>query len=170
MNIRRLVASDWEAYRSIRLEALQMAPEAFGTSFEEQENLPHEYWAARLAAGGNAFVLGAFSEERIIGIAGFGREPRRKTRHKGNISGVYVSPAFRGRGVARELLTVTLSEARSLQGLEQVTLCVVTDNVRAKALYLHLGFRVFGTELRALKLGERYLDEEHMVLFFQPAL
>ena len=143
-----------------------MAPEAFATGVEEQENLPDEHWARRLAGNADSLVLGAFAGERLVGIAAFTREPRRKTRHKGNISGVYVSPTFRGRGIARGLLTAILSEARSLQGLEQVMLSVVTENVPARELYRKLGFTVFGTELRALKVGERYLDEEHMVLFF----
>lgn len=165
MNIRRLVERDWEAYRTIRLEALQVSPEAFGTAFDEQKGLPPAYWSARLADDEDSFVLGAFEDERIIGTAAFTRERRRKTRHKGNISGVYISPSYRGRGIARALVTEILGRARSFLGLEQVTLAVVTDNVVAKGLYENLGFRVFGTELRALKDGDRYLDEEHMVLF-----
>jgi hypothetical protein len=31
-------------------------------------------------------------------------------------------------------------------------------------LYAALGFRSFGCERRALKIGERYVDEEHMVM------
>ena len=164
MKIRRLVESDWEAYRAIRLEALRTVPEAFGSDAEQQEQLPPEHWVGRLA-GGNSFVYGAFAGDGIVGIAGFARESGRKTRHKGFIWGVYVSPAFRGRGVARELMTAILEEARALDGVEQVTLSVVTENASAKALYRSLGFTVFGTELRALKLGQRYLDEDHMVLF-----
>jgi ribosomal protein S18 acetylase RimI-like enzyme len=141
-----------------------MSPEAFGSDVEEQRGLPDQHWSARLAGSEDSFVVGAFSEEKIIGIAGFARERRRKTRHKSNITSVYVSPAFRGQGIARKLLTAILSDARSMQGLEQVTLSVVTDMAPARELYAKLGFRVFGTELRALKVGDRYLDEEHMVL------
>jgi len=32
-------------------------------------------------------------------------------------------------------------------------------------LYASLGFEVFGTEKRALKVGQRYVDEDYMVLF-----
>lgn len=165
MEIRRLVEADWEVYRAIRLEALRLAPEAFGSDVDEQSGLPPEYWAARLSGGEDAFVLGAFCEGQVVGTAAFSRERRRKVGHKGTITGVYVSPAFRGRGAARELLTVMLNQVRTLPGLEQVSLCVVTENLPARELYRKLGFQVFGTERRALKVGERYLDEEHMVLF-----
>ncbi|HYF80091.1 MAG TPA: GNAT family N-acetyltransferase [Symbiobacteriaceae bacterium] len=164
MEIRRLRETDWETYRSIRLEALRLAPEAFGSDVDEQSSLPTEYWAARLAGGEDSLVLGAFWEGQVVGTAAFSRERRRKVRHKGTITGVYVAPAFRGRGVGRALLTALLGEVRTMQGLEQVTLCVVTENDPARELYRNLGFEVFGTEPRALKVGERYLDEAYMVL------
>jgi len=34
-----------------------------------------------------------------------------------------------------------------------------------KRLYGALGFRSFGWEHRALKIGEQYIDKEHMVAF-----
>jgi ribosomal protein S18 acetylase RimI-like enzyme len=165
MNIRRLAEADWEAYRAIRLEALQVAPEAFGSDFDDESKRPDEFWKARLTGGDDRFMLGAFAGQELVATAGFARETRRKTRHQGTIVGVYVAPAYRGRGIASAMMEAMLSEVRRLEDLEQVTLCVVTENVVARELYLRLGFRVFGTELRALKLGDRYLDEDHMVLF-----
>jgi RimJ/RimL family protein N-acetyltransferase len=41
---------------------------------------------------------------------------------------------------------------------------VVVGNEAARNLYLSLGFAVYGTEHEALKLGNRYLDEELMSL------
>ena len=42
---------------------------------------------------------------------------------------------------------------------------VATTQTAAIALYQSLGFRSFGCEYRALKIGERYVDEEQMVLY-----
>jgi len=50
------------------------------------------------------------------------------------------------------------------QGVLQIQLCVNADNVRARNLYLSLGFAAFGREPRALRVGDRFFDEEHMVL------
>jgi hypothetical protein len=36
--------------------------------------------------------------------------------------------------------------------------------VAARALYRSLGFVVFGTEPRSLKVGQTYVDEDHMML------
>jgi RimJ/RimL family protein N-acetyltransferase len=41
---------------------------------------------------------------------------------------------------------------------------VNAENVRARNLYLSLGFKPFGLEPRAMRVGDRYFDEEHMVL------
>lgn len=39
-NIRPLTEQDAYEYRNIRLEALKNAPEAFATSYEEEEHVP----------------------------------------------------------------------------------------------------------------------------------
>ena len=53
-----------------------------------------------------------------------------------------------------------------LPGMEQVALAVSSQNAGAKGLYESLGFEVYGCERRALKIGDEYVDEELMVLYF----
>lgn len=168
--IRRLNPTDWEAYRTIRLEALQLAPEAFGSDYTETSLRTPEDWAASLNRT-DTVVLGAFAEAgnpaaegQIVGTAGLSRERRVKTQHKGTVFGVYVTPAVRGTGCGKALVTELIRLARAMGGVEQLMLCVVAENAAAKAVYAGLGFRVYGREPRAIKLGERYLDEDLMVL------
>jgi ribosomal protein S18 acetylase RimI-like enzyme len=101
----------------------------------------------------------------MVGQAGFFRYEGRKERHKGRIWGVYVTPAARGQGVARAMLTLVLQRARSYPGLEQVTLSVSVQQEAARRLYHSLGFEVYGYERHALKVGDVYVDDEHMVLW-----
>ncbi|MGE5674554.1 MAG: N-acetyltransferase family protein [Mycobacterium leprae] len=165
MEMRRLVPADIAAYKAIRLEALELAPEAFGSDLAEQRTMSDAEWLVRIGGSDDAYIVGAFEGGQLIGTAGFSRERRRKTRHKGGIWGVYVTPAARGQGVARRLMAAILEDARHQEGLEQLTLAVVSENAAALALYRQLGFTVYGTERHALKLNERYLDEELMLLF-----
>ncbi|HKB49055.1 MAG TPA: GNAT family N-acetyltransferase, partial [Ktedonobacterales bacterium] len=113
-------------------------------------------------------ILGAFAGERnneLVGMVGFKRESGAKNRHRGYIWGMYTAPEARGQGIGRALIEAALAHARTLPGLEQVNLSVVTSNAAARALYRSLGFEVYGLERRALKLPNgTYLDEEHMVL------
>lgn len=51
-----------------------------------------------------------------------------------------------------------------IEGLEQILLSVAVTQTAAVAPYRSLGFASFGREPRALKIGDRYIDEEYMVL------
>ena len=171
MEIRVLTEADAGIFWAVRLRALREEPEAFGRDYEETKDRPLAEVAGVLreeAASADDFTLGAFEgvagAEALIGIAGFRRHRGRKERHKGDIWGMYVAPEGRGRGVGRALLEELVGRARALPDLEQIHLAVVATNVAAGHLYRALGFARYGTEPRALRLGDRYLDEELMVL------
>jgi ribosomal protein S18 acetylase RimI-like enzyme len=166
MEIRFLTAEDTPAYWDVRLEALHCEPEAFGSSVEEHRALPVAEVAARISGDPlNNFVVGAFVGEKLLGAAGFFRNKGLKERHKGRVWGVYVSREARGKGAGREMMRMLLERAAKVEGIEQIMLSVVTTQDAAVRLYRSLGFESFGSERRALKIGDRYLDEENMVLF-----
>lgn len=169
LNIRLLEECDALEFIRLRLEGLQNDPVAFGSSWEEEQTRTPESVGPRLRAmpDGN-FVVGAFQDERLIGITGFVRSDRPKTRHKGFIWGVYVTPEARGKGVARALLTSVLERARGYADLDQITLSVSVTQAPARRLYASLGFEVYGYEQHALKIGDTYIDEEHRVLWIKP--
>jgi ribosomal protein S18 acetylase RimI-like enzyme len=75
-----------------------------------------------------------------------------------------VTSAQRGKGVGRALIVDLLDRAKQDSSLEQILLAVGTDQAAAKRLYREVGFEVYGTEPNGLKVGSRYVDEDHMIL------
>ena len=113
------------------------------------------------------FVVGAFADELLIGMAGFYREHQLKTRHKGAIWGVYVTPAYRGRGFARRMLSAIIERLRTYADLDHVVLDVTSDQNAARNLYTSLGFETIGHERRAFKIGDEFIDQDQMVLWLR---
>ncbi len=82
MEIRTLTVDDAGEWLRLRLEALKGDPEAFGASFEEYQSLSLEDVKKRLWSSHDAFVMGAFEDDRLAGMAGFYRDRGLKTRHR----------------------------------------------------------------------------------------
>jgi RimJ/RimL family protein N-acetyltransferase len=165
MLIRLAAQEDAQALWDLRVEALAFYPDAFAESVEEHRRTTVEAFAARLRDGApDNFVMVACEADRVVGMAGFFREPRAKRRHKGVIWGVYIRPEARGRGVARALVTQLIQRARPIDGLRQIHLSVTAGQGAARALYASLGFRTFGVEPDSLRIDGRGIDQEHMYL------
>lgn len=166
MDIRKLTEADAEAFWHIRLQGLRNSPEAFGSSYEESLTTPLASVVQRMrneSTAGDNFILGAF-EGALVGVVGFYRNQRIKDLHKGTIWGMYVIPEMRGRGIGKALISQAIAYVAGIAGTIQIHLAVVTTQDAPRHLYRSLGFEVYGLEPRALKVGDRFLDEELMLL------
>jgi ribosomal protein S18 acetylase RimI-like enzyme len=168
MIARLLTEGDIDQLWDIRLRSLQDNPEAFGATYEETLERGKENMRQRLLKPhAETFYIGAFEEERLVGIVGYFRESGIKGQHKGYIISMYVSPEQRGHGTGKALVAQAIAQARKVPELEHLLLAVVTSNMAARQLYRSLGFEVYGLEPRALKYGDQYWDEELMRLRLQ---
>ncbi len=159
MKIRKLIQDDWKIWKSFRLEALKNSSENFGSSFEEESRWPDCDFQNSLA---KTDIFGVFINHSLISCGGFYSLNSAKTKHRGIIWGMYTLPEYRGKGIASTLIKTIINHAKS--HVIQVHLTCVTSNLSAVAFYQKQGFKIYGTEPRALKIGDAFLDEYLMVL------
>ena len=157
--------TDAPALRQIRLEALKNHPEAFAADDSLDAKTD---WAERIErnSGETGAIFLAYvqknetgiSETDIAGMMGIFRGASSKVRHSATIWGVYVSPRFRKSGIGTQLLQTCLDWAKA-HSVDIVKLGVVTTNASARRLYERNGFKIYGTEPKALFVEGTYYDE-----------
>ncbi len=162
VSVRLLTSTDAEAYRPVRLQALQEQPPAFGALPEDEPNLSE--MAARLAASDDRCFFGAFHGEQLIGILRFSRYSAPNEKHRAYLAGLYVLPQFRRHGCGRALIREALSRAANTAGIRRINLTVVTQQTAAIRLYESFGFHIYGTEQETFSSAGEFYDEHLMTL------
>lgn len=157
----RLDPSHARAYRELMIQAYTQEPDAFTSTPEERGALPLGWWEKRVADD-DSQVLGAFETDALVGTAGIEFATRAKSRHKASLFGMYVVPQARGRGLGLALLEAALAHIRARHGMRLVTLTVSDGNQAAIALYERAGFKAFGIEPLAIRVGDRFIAKVHM--------
>jgi RimJ/RimL family protein N-acetyltransferase len=154
ITIRLLSPEDAALFRDIRLDGLRRDPDAFSSTFEDENARSLSYFEDRLA---RSSVFGAFCSAELLGVAGFYIQPGPKHAHKGMLWGMYVRPQARGTGLGAQLAEAVLVYAS--HHVELIELTVVSDNAAARRLYERFGFAEYGFEKRAAKYQGRYHDD-----------
>lgn len=147
------------------MECLKKHSESFGSSYETQAALPplaFEQFIEQQTPG--KFIVGAFDQDKLVGIGGFSQETKAKLAHQGTIIQVYVQSGFRGQKIGDHLLLATLREAFAMLAIEQIIISVFTTNAGAYKLYTHLGFKEFALHKRDLKVNDHYHDLRLMMI------
>lgn len=166
ISYRKLIPGDETAYRRLRLECLKNFPDKFGSGYEEEakaSKLKFEAFIENQSAVN--FMFGAFAPDgNLIGIVGFIRGAREKTRHRGEVVQMYVDPKFGGQGIGSRLLRELINAAFKLKDMESLELTVVANNTSAVKLYEKLGFKVFGVQKNYFKAGDKYWNQMFMQL------
>lgn len=148
MQARAFAAHEAEVWRTLRLEALAVFPQAFLTSLEEARATPVEAIAQRLETG-NTF--GVF-DGACLGIASLIPQARRQTAHRAEIGAFFVTPSAQGTGAA-DLLMQALLDRAAAHGCWQIELYVAEDNPRAQRFYARHGFQEVGRLPNAARVG-----------------
>ncbi|MCU5774397.1 GNAT family N-acetyltransferase [Erwiniaceae bacterium BAC15a-03b] len=152
--VRRIIGNDLDAFRTVRLEALRLHPDAFGASYEDCSQKPAQFFADQLRT---SQVFGGFDLNNTLqGIIGVSSSTLPKFSHVANVWGMYIRTEMRGSGLSSGLMEVALNAAAPAK---IVKLSVVTTNHAACALYRSYGFTEWATDTAALCVDGVFYDE-----------
>ncbi|WP_228851753.1 GNAT family N-acetyltransferase [Aegicerativicinus sediminis] len=168
MNIqfRRLLPHESSLYRTIRLECLKQYPENFGSNYQDEIKKKKLFFEDHLEnENPDNFVIGGFYNDRLIAISGFNRYDSLKTKHRGRIIQVYVTPEFQGHNIGFNLVKATVEEAFNNEEIEQIEIDVLVNNTKAESIYSKIGFKTYGIQEKYLKIGEMYFNHRMMYIF-----
>ena len=136
--VRETMMADWQAWRDIRLQALRDAPDAFSSTYAEQNKLGEDHWRQRVAGGG--LFLAWIPEVSAAEPAGMAAGCQAVAGTVELVS-MFVRPQARGRGVGEALIDAVTGWARE-RGATSVHLWVTETNKHARLLYERCGFSV----------------------------
>ncbi|MFC4146523.1 GNAT family N-acetyltransferase [Micromonospora mangrovi] len=145
--VRRVRPADAARMRALRLEMLADSPLAFLETVAEAAARPHAEYAARVAAvsvGTGTAQFVADPGGRFVGHAGGIAAPDEPGLTV--IYAVYLTPAWRGRGLLGDLVEAVAAWSRRC-GRPELMLEVVVGNDRAYRAYQRLGFTDTGVRV-----------------------
>ncbi len=158
--IRQLQKGDALQYKALRLKAIETDADMFLMTSNEENAFSLKQVEQKIEQD---FILGAFEKENLVGSLVFMRQIPSKFRHIGILGGMYVDPLCRNKGIGKKLISEMLDHIKSLPDVYSLQLKVVTSNDAAIKLYESFGFKIWASEKNALKDGDRFLDQHHMM-------
>jgi RimJ/RimL family protein N-acetyltransferase len=135
IEVRPFRADEWQAYRAIRLKALDTDPKFFSSSFEKERDNPDDFWQQRLAAGG---VFGVFVKGQLIGMTGAYVDKADPSAAK--FWGSWLEPAWRGKGLARKMYETRINWAKAQPGVKRILVSHRKSNAVSKRANQRWGF------------------------------
>jgi ribosomal protein S18 acetylase RimI-like enzyme len=165
-----LKEENWKHYRDLWLEALKESPESFAADYREQSDLPDSVWKERLADAikeESVLVVFAHIGDQAIGMIGAYFDDNPKFRHVATVWGAYVRPAYRGKGIARELVNQLLKRLSERPGIVKVKSYSVTTGHMAVTAYKNFGFDIVGIAKKEIQVGDAFCDVYIMEKFLR---
>lgn len=139
IKITQLREPDWPIYKAVRLRALQSDPGVFGSTYVREANFPDAEWQSRLVnPDSGVFVL--FDGDAPIGMTGVGMDKKPPGSTQAILWGSWLDPAYRGRGLSREMYRARLDWAARHPACETIIVSHRGSNDRSKAANQKQGF------------------------------
>ena len=102
-----------------------------------------------------------FSDNRLVGISAV--DLKDKTESHEGVFGISLSKDFRGEGIGKTLMRLTIGEAiNNLPQLQIITLGIFGNNTLAISMYKNFGFKEYGRLPKGIFYKGKYIDHIYM--------
>lgn len=169
---RALRSQDAVDMKQLWLDVIAYEPGVMLLTYEEQLKVPVRRLAHDvngMLADPTALVIGAFAGKELVGVAAVEQQLTVRQSHRARLWGLCVSRDYRRQGIARQLVTLLITHASTLEGVEQMNIEVLECAEAATALFTDLGFHCFCREPHAVRDAGVYQDELRMLkVLFTP--
>jgi GNAT superfamily N-acetyltransferase len=136
-SIRQFSKSEIELYKSIRLEALQLEPGVFSSTYEKEIRFDREQWLDRLN-GITRAAFGLYHDKEIIGLTGIFVD--KEHSFIASLTQSYIRVAHRGAGLSKLLYEARINWAKQ-HGIKKLQIGHREDNLRSKSANQRYGFK-----------------------------
>ena len=130
-------------FRAVRLQALQDAPSAFGSTYAREIQFTDGEWIKRTMLWNGERGIGFLATDGNVtcGLAGSFLDA--ENARKAHLLSMWTAPSHRQRGVGRLLVNAVISWAYQ-RGARRLQLMVTSNNQSAISFYQRLGFTLTG--------------------------
>lgn len=149
--LERLIPSQWQDYKRIRLEALQTNPEFFGSSYAKEFTYTDEHWMA-LLEDENRALFALRHGEQIVGLTGVA--VKTENLKKALFYSTFIRAEDRGKGLSALFYQARIDWARQ-KGCSSIVVSHRTGNDSSQAANRHSGFVYVDAEEVLWPDGER---------------
>lgn len=163
---RKIKEDEWQKYKKIRLEALKNDPQAFGSSYERENQKSDNEWEEKLKLSNTADSKKIFVgiDNDSNGFLAIGGAYAENDLGEWNVIAIYVDPEYRGQGVSKVLLSEIINTLTVRGNVRRLILRVNVNQQAAVNLYRSLGFVIINKEGKQLLGDGNFYDEFEMAL------
>lgn len=141
--LEQITAANALAFKATRLQALQDAPLAFGSTYASESQLSDEDWLRRAKDWSSERSVGYLALEKGISCGLAACFLNERDPGKAQLISMWVAPARRREGVGQALIGAIQTWAKG-KGADALRLTVTCNNRAALRLYEKLGFTLTG--------------------------
>jgi RimJ/RimL family protein N-acetyltransferase len=141
ISVKRIQIGEGALFKRMRLASLRESPSAFASTYESARRRSLESWseqADNTSQGSDRSTFFAFSGDSPIGIAALYRHG--EGTDVGELLQVWVSPEYRGQGVAIKIMDAVFQWAGE-NGFRTVVATITKGNARTQRFYRKYGFK-----------------------------